>query len=192
MVMNPPSSETLLNPIGRPEITQELSENVILTTVDDLHNWARLSSLWPLLYGTACCFIEFAALIGSRFDFDRFGLPASLHPTPSRSDYHRRHDHDENGSDFGSPVRTDARPEVCDCDGSLHDYGWDVQHGLTNGGSWCRQADPGLMSISLAVRLARRRLLMRSSSSAKRSRQKHWQNVALWSKRIVTTASSTV
>ena len=43
-------------------------------SLDDLHNWARLSSLWPLLYGTACCFIEFAALIGSRFDFDRFGL----------------------------------------------------------------------------------------------------------------------
>ena len=42
--------------------------------MDDLHNWARLSSLWPLLYGTACCFIEFAALLGSRFDFDRFGL----------------------------------------------------------------------------------------------------------------------
>jgi len=38
------------------------------------YNWARLSSLWPMLYGTACCFIEFAALIGSRFDFDRFGL----------------------------------------------------------------------------------------------------------------------
>jgi NAD(P)H-quinone oxidoreductase subunit K len=47
---------------------------VILTTLDDIHNWARLSSLWPLLYGTACCFIEFAALLGSRFDFDRFGL----------------------------------------------------------------------------------------------------------------------
>ena len=45
-----------------------------MTSLDDLHNWARLSSLWPLLYGTACCFIEFAALIGSRFDFDRFGL----------------------------------------------------------------------------------------------------------------------
>ena len=58
----------------RPQVTQELSENVILTTVDDLYNWARLSSLWPLLYGTACCFIEFAGLIGSRFDFDRFGL----------------------------------------------------------------------------------------------------------------------
>lgn len=77
MVMNLPTSgdtEKLLNPIGRLEVTQGLSENVILTTVDDLHNWARLSSLWPMLYGTACCFIEFAALIGSRFDFDRFGL----------------------------------------------------------------------------------------------------------------------
>ena len=61
-------------PVGAPPVTTELSENIILTSLDDLHNWARLSSLWPLLYGTACCFIEFAALIGSRFDFDRFGL----------------------------------------------------------------------------------------------------------------------
>ena len=66
--------EKILNPIARSQVTQDLSENVILTTVDDLYNWAKLSSLWPLLYGTACCFIEFAALIGSRFDFDRYGL----------------------------------------------------------------------------------------------------------------------
>lgn len=68
------AKERILNPIERPTVTQELSENVILTTVDDLYNWARLSSLWPLMFGTACCFIEFAAMIGSRFDFDRFGL----------------------------------------------------------------------------------------------------------------------
>lgn len=66
--------ERILNPISRTTVTQDLSENVILTTVDDLYNWVRLSSLWPMLFGTACCFIEFAALIGSRFDFDRFGL----------------------------------------------------------------------------------------------------------------------
>ena len=78
---NTPSIEALKDlraasciPVGTPTITSDLSENVILTTLDDIHNWARLSSLWPLLYGTACCFIEFAALIGSRFDFDRFGL----------------------------------------------------------------------------------------------------------------------
>ncbi len=64
----------ILNPINPTRVTQDLSENVILTTVDDLYNWSKLSSLWPMLYGTACCFIEFAALIGSRFDFDRFGL----------------------------------------------------------------------------------------------------------------------
>jgi len=80
MVMTPPNptdydpTAKILNPVGRPTVTQDLSENVVLTTVDDLYNWARLSSLWPMLYGTACCFIEFAALIGSRFDFDRFGL----------------------------------------------------------------------------------------------------------------------
>lgn len=69
-----PETEQIVSPASRPQVTQQLSENVILTTIDDLYNWARLSSLWPLLYGTACCFIEFAALIGSRFDFDRFGL----------------------------------------------------------------------------------------------------------------------
>jgi NAD(P)H-quinone oxidoreductase subunit K len=84
MVMNPGSispksallapDERLMNPAAPPSITHDLSENVILTTLDDLYNWTRLSSLFPMLYGTACCFIEFAALIGSRFDFDRFGL----------------------------------------------------------------------------------------------------------------------
>jgi NAD(P)H-quinone oxidoreductase subunit K len=85
MELNPlnksPSSEAVRSlreascgPIGTPTVTNDLSENIILTSLEDLHNWARLSSLWPLLYGTACCFIEFAALIGSRFDFDRFGL----------------------------------------------------------------------------------------------------------------------
>ncbi|MEB3292255.1 MAG: NADH dehydrogenase subunit K [Synechococcales bacterium] len=74
----------VLNPVARPQITEGLSENVILTTVDDLYNWARLSSLWPLLYGTACCFIEFAALLGSRFDFDRFGLVPRA--TPRQAD----------------------------------------------------------------------------------------------------------
>ena len=75
--------ERILNPVERPSVTQDLSENVILTTVDDLYNWARLSSLWPMLYGTACCFIEFAALIGSRFDFDRFGLVPRSSPRQS-------------------------------------------------------------------------------------------------------------
>nr|YP_009691104.1 NADH-plastoquinone oxidoreductase subunit K [Tectaria panamensis]QEG57884.1 NADH-plastoquinone oxidoreductase subunit K [Tectaria panamensis] len=51
-----------------------VSNPIFLTNISDFSNWSRLSSLWPLLYGTSCCFIEFASLIGSRFDFDRYGL----------------------------------------------------------------------------------------------------------------------
>lgn len=91
MVMNPNitadaasleqlAKDKILNPIDRNQVTQDLSENIILTTVDDLYNWARLSSLWPMMYGTACCFIELAAMIGSRFDFDRFGLVPRCSP----------------------------------------------------------------------------------------------------------------
>ena len=76
--------ERMLNPPERPEVTSELSNNVILTSLNDLYNWARLSSVWPLMYGTACCFIEFAGMIGSRFDFDRFGLVPRA--TPRQAD----------------------------------------------------------------------------------------------------------
>nr|UDZ59962.1 NADH-plastoquinone oxidoreductase subunit K [Sagittaria guayanensis] len=66
--------ETVINLIEFSLVDQTISNSVISTTLNDLSNWSRLSSLWPLLYGTSCCFIEFASLIGSRFDFDRYGL----------------------------------------------------------------------------------------------------------------------
>nr|AOY40535.1 NADH-plastoquinone oxidoreductase subunit K [Cajanus cajan] len=66
--------ETIMNSIEFPLLDQTTKNSVISTTLNDLSNWSRLSSLWPLLYGTSCCFIEFASLIGSRFDFDRYGL----------------------------------------------------------------------------------------------------------------------
>jgi NAD(P)H-quinone oxidoreductase subunit K len=74
----------MINPIDRPAVTQQLSENVILTTVDDLYNWGRLSSIYPLMFGTACCFVEFAAMIGSRFDLDRLGI--FPRPSPRAAD----------------------------------------------------------------------------------------------------------
>jgi NAD(P)H-quinone oxidoreductase subunit K len=75
-----PSSAQIINPLAQPQVPQELQENVILTSLNDVYDWSRLSSLWPLMYGTACCFIEFAAMIGSRFDFDRFGLVPRASP----------------------------------------------------------------------------------------------------------------
>jgi NAD(P)H-quinone oxidoreductase subunit K len=64
----------VINPIERPEVTQQLSENIILTTLDDLYNWAKMSSLYPMMFGTACCFMEFMAAYASRFDMERYGM----------------------------------------------------------------------------------------------------------------------
>ncbi|KAJ0681946.1 putative NADH:ubiquinone reductase (H(+)-translocating) [Helianthus annuus] len=66
--------EIVMNSIEFPLFHRTTQNSVISTTLNDLSNWSRLSSLWPLLYGTSCCFLEFASLIGSRFDFDRYGL----------------------------------------------------------------------------------------------------------------------
>jgi NAD(P)H-quinone oxidoreductase subunit K len=67
-------TDTIINPVERPEVTQQLSENIILTTLDDLYNWAKMSSLYPMMFGTACCFMEFMAAYASRFDMERFGM----------------------------------------------------------------------------------------------------------------------
>nr|YP_010270953.1 NADH-plastoquinone oxidoreductase subunit K [Pteris semipinnata]UJY97898.1 NADH-plastoquinone oxidoreductase subunit K [Pteris semipinnata] len=66
--------DAFLNSVARSSFRRGLSDSIFLANIRDFSNWSRLSSLWPLLYGTSCCFIEFASLIGSRFDFDRYGL----------------------------------------------------------------------------------------------------------------------
>jgi NAD(P)H-quinone oxidoreductase subunit K len=68
-------TSSIINPVERAEITQQLSENIILTTVDDIYNWVKMSSLYPLMFGTACCFMEFMAAYASRFDLERYEFP---------------------------------------------------------------------------------------------------------------------
>nr|YP_010939102.1 NADH-plastoquinone oxidoreductase subunit K [Aleuritopteris squamosa]WLF85378.1 NADH-plastoquinone oxidoreductase subunit K [Aleuritopteris squamosa] len=68
------SKDVLPNSVARLSLQQNVSDSIFLASISDFSNRSRLSSLWPLLYGTSCCFIEFASLIGSRFDFDRYGL----------------------------------------------------------------------------------------------------------------------
>ncbi|KAK8289113.1 hypothetical protein V6Z11_D07G166700 [Gossypium hirsutum] len=73
-----------MNSIEFPLLDRTTQNSVISTTLNNLSNWSRLSSLWPLLYGTSCCFIEFASLIGSDFDFDHYGLV--LRSSPRQAD----------------------------------------------------------------------------------------------------------
>ena len=46
---------------------------VITTKLDEAVNWARESSLWPMVFGTACCAIEFMSVASSKYDISRFG-----------------------------------------------------------------------------------------------------------------------
>ncbi len=48
--------------------------NTMITTVDKLVNWGRVSSLWPVSFGLACCAIEMMACGSSHYDLDRFGI----------------------------------------------------------------------------------------------------------------------
>lgn len=55
------------------DIEQDLERNLLLGSVDAVINWARSSSLWPAMFGLACCAIEMIAAATPRYDLARFG-----------------------------------------------------------------------------------------------------------------------
>lgn len=57
---------------------------VIVTSIEDLLNWSRLSSLWPMGFGLACCAIEMMSSYASTYDLERFGI--FPRPSPRQSD----------------------------------------------------------------------------------------------------------
>ena len=67
------------------EIPEELNGQVALTTLDRVYNWARRSSLWPMMFGLACCAIEMICTAASRFDFSRFGMEV-MRASPRQAD----------------------------------------------------------------------------------------------------------
>ena len=67
------------------DIPEELNDVVKITTLDRLYNWGRRSSVWPMMFGLACCAIEMIAAQASRYDMARFGMEV-MRPTPRQSD----------------------------------------------------------------------------------------------------------
>lgn len=59
-------------------VDKELQRNIFLARVEPLanyvYNWGRKSSMWPVMFGLACCALEMIGAAASRYDVARFGM----------------------------------------------------------------------------------------------------------------------
>ncbi len=67
------------------DIPSELQGQVTVTTLDRIYNWSRRSSVWPMMFGLACCAIEMICTAASRYDQARFGMEV-VRPSPRQTD----------------------------------------------------------------------------------------------------------
>jgi len=67
------------------EIPPELQSQVTVTTLDRIYNWGRRSSIWPMMFGLACCAIEMICTAASRYDLARFGMEV-MRASPRQAD----------------------------------------------------------------------------------------------------------
>src|SRR4051812_45975946 len=63
----------------------DMQENIAVTSLSRIYNWSRRSSMWPMLFGLACCAIEMIATAASRYDLARFGMEV-MRGSPRQSD----------------------------------------------------------------------------------------------------------
>ncbi|MBN1311744.1 MAG: NADH-quinone oxidoreductase subunit NuoB [Anaerolineae bacterium] len=66
-------------------VPEELRHNIAITTLDRIYNWSRARSVWPMLFGLACCAIEMIATAAARYDPARFGMEV-MRPSPRQAD----------------------------------------------------------------------------------------------------------
>lgn len=60
-------------------------QGVFVTSLQELSNWGRSNSVWPMTFGLACCAIEMIATSMARYDIARFGSEV-FRPSPRQSD----------------------------------------------------------------------------------------------------------
>ncbi|HET7770946.1 MAG TPA: NADH-quinone oxidoreductase subunit B family protein [Chloroflexota bacterium] len=82
----PPEQPDALRPVPNRDPGQFAGESgVVMTTVNRAVGWARANSIWPMLFGLACCAIEMMAMSAVKFDLARFGAEV-FRASPRQSD----------------------------------------------------------------------------------------------------------
>jgi NADH-quinone oxidoreductase subunit B len=67
------------------EVIPSPTGGVLVSKLDDVVNWARSNSLWPLVFGTSCCAIEMMSAASAKYDWSRFGFEVAR-ATPRQAD----------------------------------------------------------------------------------------------------------
>lgn len=78
-----------ISSLNQDELLNSVSDEMnnrgfVVAKLDQLVNWARTGSLWPMTFGLACCAVEMMQTAASRYDLDRFGM--IFRPSPRQSD----------------------------------------------------------------------------------------------------------
>ena len=69
--------------LNKSKTDMENKVDFVVTKVDDLCNWARKGSMWPMTFGLACCAVEMIHCATSRYDMERFGIVFRASPRQS-------------------------------------------------------------------------------------------------------------
>ncbi len=72
-------------PVSDIPVPEDVEANIFITTLDKIYNWSRRSSVWPLMFGLACCAIEMICTAASRYDLSRFGMEV-MRPSARQAD----------------------------------------------------------------------------------------------------------
>jgi NADH-quinone oxidoreductase subunit B len=78
-----------LSPLNQDLMLNQMADEVknqgfVTAKLDDIINWAKTGSLWPMTFGLACCAVEMMQTAASRYDLDRYGM--IFRPSPRQSD----------------------------------------------------------------------------------------------------------